>query len=268
MAKYRNGLFAFLACLAMSALNGKTGPYDLMQGWNALDRMDWTSAAAHFRRAVDMEETSPASRAEALYGLGLSYGYANPPQVVEALAAFAQITKDYSSADCASWAALESVLLRGRAGDIDSLAEADELLEVAARHRGHAVVHEATIRAAMSLLEAGQGERSAKLLNDHLRQYPDNAEAPLMRFLIAYWKMEIDEDYEGALPILLELAEHNLAEPRRRAMIMWSIAQIYRLHRDDPQTALVWYRRIVEEFPNEITTGDARRMIRQLEQAQ
>ena len=249
----------------MSALNGKTSTYDLMQGWNALDRMDGTSAVAHFRRAVDLEETSPASRAEALYGLGLSYGYANPPQVAEAVAAFAQITKDYPSADCAGWAALESVLLRGRAGDIDSVAEAEALLEVAGRYRDHAVIHEATLRAAMSLLEAGQGERSVMLLNDHLRQYPDNEEAPLMRFLVAYWKMEIDEDYEGALPILLELANHNLAEPRRRAMVMWSIAQIYRLHHDDPQTALVWYRRIVAEFPNEITTGDAQRMISQLE---
>lgn len=251
----------------MSALNGKTGPYDLMQGWNALDRMDWTSAAAHFRRAVDLEETSPASRAEALYGLGLSHGYANPPQVAEALAAFSQITKEYPSADCAGWAELESVLLRGRSGNIDSLAEAEALLDVVGRHRGHSVVHEATLRAAMSLLEAGQEERSATLLNDHLREYPDNAEAPLMRFLVAYWKMEIDEDYAGALPVLLELVEHNLAEPRRRAMVMWSIAQIYRLHRDDPQAALVWYRRIVAEFPNEITTGDARRMINQLERS-
>ncbi len=267
MAKYRNVLLVLIACFAMPALNGKTGPYDLMQGWNALDRMDWSSATTYFRRAADMAEASPGSRAEALYGLGLSCAYANPPKVEDALAAFGQITKDYPSADCAGWAALESVLLRGRAADLDSVAEAEAILEIARLHPGHAVVHEATLRAAMSLLEAGQGNRSATLLQDHLRQYPDNAEAPLMRFLVAYWKMEIDGDYEGALPVLLELAEHNLAEPRRRAMVMWSIAQIYRLHRNDPQTALLWYRRIVQEFPNEITTGDARRMISQLERA-
>ncbi len=252
----------------MPALNGKTGPHDLIQGWNALDRMDWPSATAYFRRAADLAEASAGSRAEALYGLGLSYAYATPPKLEEALAAFGQITKDYPSEGCAGWAALESVLLRGRAADLDRVAEAEAMMEIARLHPGHAVVHEATLRAAMSFLEAGQGERSVTLLQDHLRQYPNNAEAPLMRFLVAYWKMEIDEDYEGALPVLLELAEHNLAEPRRRAMVMWSIAQIYRLHRNNLRAALLWYRRIVEEFPNEITTGDARRMISQLERTQ
>lgn len=238
-----------------------------MQGWSALDRMDWSSASAYFHRAADLAESSPGSRAEALYGLGLSYAYANPPNVKEALAAFGQIAKDFPSMDCAGWAALEGVLLRGRTSDLDSVAEAEAMMEIARQHSGRAVAHEATLRAAMSLLEAGQGDRGVTLLQDYLRQYPDNADAPLMRFLIAYWKMEIDENYEGALPILLELAEHGLAEPRRRAMVMWSIAQIYRLHENDPQAALLWYRRIVQEFPNEITTGDARRMISQLEQA-
>jgi len=80
-----------------------------------------------------------------------------------------------------------------------------------------------------------------------------------------YWYQEVDRDYDRGLEHSIALSEMKMSDPARWGQVMWNTAQVYRIRKNNPAEALRWYRRIVDEAPNDRMFGDAMQMVHWLE---
>lgn len=244
---------------------------ELSQAWGHFHLSAFEEALALFEQVASASDATPPDRIQALFGLGLTRSHRRPfPDPAGAEAAFREIIERYPDNATVPWAMIElgNLVNVKAAGHSGAAAARNWYRDVLERRPGSLAAHEAALRLANSLfyeLEPPQSTTALQLLEEHLERHPDNPLATVMLFRLDYWYAQILLQYERALPFAEALSAAGMSDPFRWSRQFWHTAEIHRLALNQPQKAIPWYRRIVEETPGSIHSLSAKQMLDQLE---
>ena len=239
--------------------------------WQAHRRGDSPEAVSLFESVLADASSSDAERVQAYYGLATVMTFGITPDKQRARELLTRIIDDHPGNPTAPWALLELGRLRAGPTPEAKQDERDTYQRVIDEYPNSVAIHEATVRLAGSYyteLDPALVQLATSLLENHLSEHPDNPLASVMHFRLMYWYQEVDRDYDLGLKHSITLGEMKMSDPARWGQHMWSTAQTYRLRKNNPTEALRWYRKIVEEAPNDRMVGDAKQMIELLESQQ
>ena len=239
----------------------------LKRAWQAYNTANNPKAAGLFQEVLAADNANDAERVQALFGLGVNSGYSIHSDQQKAKQYFTQIVENYPQNPAAPWAMMELAYLLGT----DTLQERNNgrkyYLQIIEKYPNSPAIHEATLRMASTYffeIDPELNSNAVKVLEEHLKKYPDNPLVSTMRFRLAYWYEEVDRDYEKGLEHALILGELKMADPYRWPMQYWNIAQMYRIKFNKPAEAVKWYQKIVDEAPRDYLVYAAKEFIKGL----
>lgn len=241
----------------------------LTDAWTQSRMGNVPKAAEFFECVLEEAAAEPSQRVQALFGLGNVYQFCSPAQPLRAEQYFQRIVTEYPSSDVAPWAQLRV----GQLQDLQNPAGRERAQELFAsildEHGDEDVADEAALSlAATYFMETDPTIVQLGLitLEEHMQRRPDNALASSMLFRLSYWYMEVERDYDKGLQYGLLLGAAGMCNPKRQAMQYWGMGQVLSLRMGKDDEALMWYQRVVDEFPRDYLTYPASQKVRQLQQ--
>jgi tetratricopeptide (TPR) repeat protein len=239
----------------------------LRQAWKAYNTSNNPKAAKLFQQVLNADNANAAERTQALFGLGINFSYSVHPEQHKAKQYFLQLVDDYPQNPAAPWAIIELACLQGT----DTLQERQNARKhyynILKKYPLSTSIHEAALRLASTYfyeIEPELNSNAVKVLEEHLKKYPDNPLASTMRFRLVYWYEEVNRNYEKGLEHALVLGELKMADPYRWPMQYWNIAQMYRIKFKKPAEAIKWYQKIIDESPRDYLVYAAKQFVKEL----
>jgi tetratricopeptide (TPR) repeat protein len=241
---------------------------DLKKAWRAFDIGDTRTVHELFTRVSEKADATDAEKVQALFGLATNYQFAIPKgKPDKAREYFQRIVDEHPKNTVAAWALLKLGILEGSA-DLEARNRAKVFYQrVRDEYPTSLAIHEATLRIAMGYffdMEPEQVAIAIEMLEKHMKDYPDNPLASIMLFRLSYWYSEIERDYEKSIKHGLVLGEMKMADPQRWGMQFWGVAQTLRYRLNQPEEAIKWYQKIIDDCPRYYLVLPARRAIAEL----
>ena len=241
---------------------------ELQKAWRSFNIGDTQKAHDLFQQVESRPDATEAEKVQALFGLATNYQFAIPKGKPEkARQYFRRIIEEYPNNSTASWALLKLGTMEGSA-NLDARNRARKYYrEVLAQYPSGLAIHEATLRLAQTYffeLEPEEAANGMEILENHMKQYPDNPLASSMLFRLSYWYSEVERDYENSYRHGRILGELQMADPQRWGMQFWNVAQTLRFRLNQPEESLKWYRKLIDDCPYHYLVLPSRIAIAQL----
>jgi tetratricopeptide (TPR) repeat protein len=240
---------------------------DLRKAWEAYGVGNSNLASSYFQKVFDVEQSNDSERVQALYGLAVNAAYGTPERPKKAKKYFKQIAEQYPQNTVAAWALLKLGQLEGTDTSQQRQIAREYYRRLLEQYPDSLAIHESVVRLAGTYfheLDPNLTEIGTEILEKHLEKYPDNPLASIMRFRLFYWYAEVEKDYDRAIKHGAKLGEMKMANSDRWGQQYWSVAQIYLYKLNEPQEALKWYKKIVDERSRDLFVFPAKQKIKQI----
>jgi tetratricopeptide (TPR) repeat protein len=229
----------------------------LEAGARFLDSLNFNQAADIYELLYkDLEETD-GRWPEAAFGYAVALWNRTPPSpesIGQAEEVFEQVSRAVPGTEWDRAARLNLArihMLRDYPGDEEDPEAAIPILEALTRENG-LLRHEALVRLAECHRMRYDDDESLTAARDQLmswlEQYPDNPLASLMWEQVGWLELEDLQDREAAVAAFERAAALGFADPSKKGMLLWTLAQLL-LEENEPQRAAVYFTRLIEEAP-------------------
>jgi tetratricopeptide (TPR) repeat protein len=279
-AAFRMGV-ALLFVLAATGCGRRDAAFSasdpVRAAWQAFRLGEFDTAARLFQDAVDRLPPHDPAVHQALYGLATTCNLRTPLGTQDkprARAAYARIIEANPKADLAAWsllalARMEHLVPVGRDPDYDSVRAAYRA--VIDRFPGHPAADEAFLYLQSTFaatLEPADARRAAEALERFTTTRTDSGflSAAYRLLMTCYETLERPADRLQAALMALEHQEVDPTNPKQdNAWTYWEIAVIAEFEAGDFATARRFYRRLIEEYPQDIRRFSAGRALERMD---
>jgi tetratricopeptide (TPR) repeat protein len=256
-----------IAILKQDIQKGKQYSDILRQAWNAYYTGNNPKAQKLFQQVLDSKNANEPECVQSLFGIGINFGYALHRDHEKARFSFQHIINEYPLNPAAPWALLELAYLSGTDTPEQRKTARKYYHNIFKKYPESIATHEAALRLASTYffeIDPKLNSKAVETLENHLKKYPDNPLASIMRFRLTYWYEEVLRDYGKGLEHALILGELKMADPYRWPMQYWNIAQMYRIKFNKPLEAIKWYQKIIDECPRDYLVFAAKQYVKEL----
>lgn len=247
----------------------------LKQGWESLAVQEYSQSAAYFEAAYAKSERGTRGCALALYGLGCSTQFkAVGRNSDDAKAYYSRAIAEDGNGDVAPWAALALArvdVIARLSRDIDEGALTGAELrggyrEVIAKYPGSVAAQEAALHLASSLFasdrgaEAGEGDALLQALTTEYPESPYRSAAFRLLAIHAYREGRYSDQYN----YLVKQIETLIDPECYRADLYYNVAYQAETRLKHPDLAIIWYERLIQEYPDEVRRYQAQQAVERL----
>lgn len=278
----RTGRFLIFSTLIfcvvlIAGCSGEKIPSDsttqLKEGWDAYGTGDFPRAAVLFEAAASQSETNDAHW-QGLYGQACVWNFRRPGQEpAKAEKLFSEIATRAPKHDLAAW----SLLALARMKHVVPVDEEPDFAIVRKAYQNcidrfptHAAGEEAFIyqqSTYVAKLSAEDAQKATPALEAFIAQHPKSP------FVSAAWLLlgeayNILKQYDKALQARvrsLETEELDPLSPPDRAIAYWQTASIAEFDAGDFATARTFYKRLIDEYPNDMRLFAAKTALKRMD---
>jgi tetratricopeptide (TPR) repeat protein len=251
---------------------------ELKQAWQLFRGDDPGGASKVFKQVAEAKDAQPSDRMQALFGMGLSYEFIPPePQVDNAKKAFQDLIKEFPENFLVPWVLLELGKLSFHKtanldywnNTIDNQEARRYFRRILEDYPKSIAIHEAAVRLSNTYcfeVDRPESDWALEILQNHLKEHPDNPLAAGMHLLLTIWHSSITQDHEAAAPHAIRLGELQQSNPYRWSEVYWRVASIFHKGLGDLEEASRWYRKLIEVTPDARQAFQAQKELEKIDQ--